>query len=65
MMSSAVLVAFATRYGSTREVADAIAATMRESGISVDVQPAKEVRSLDGYGAVVLGAPRINGVIYK
>jgi menaquinone-dependent protoporphyrinogen oxidase len=56
-MSNPVLVAYATRYGSTQEVADKIAATLRQSGLTVEVQPAKQVRTLDGYRAVVLGAP--------
>ncbi len=55
-MAGTVLVGYATRYGSTREVAEAVAATLRESGLSVDVRPLKQVRSLDGYGAVVIGA---------
>ena len=45
------------RYGSTEEVAEAIAAALRESGLTVDVRPLREVRSLAEYGAVVLGAP--------
>jgi menaquinone-dependent protoporphyrinogen oxidase len=56
-MSNPVLVAYATRYGSTQEVADKIAATLRQSGLTVEVHPAKQVRTLDGYRAVVLGAP--------
>lgn len=58
-MSTAVLVAYATSYGSTREVAEAIATSLRECGLAVDVQPAREVSSLADYGAVVLGAPLI------
>ncbi|HNT77012.1 MAG TPA: flavodoxin domain-containing protein [Anaerolineae bacterium] len=56
-MSDSVLVTYATRYGSTQEVAEKVAATLRESSLAVDVQPAKQVRSLAGYRAVVLGAP--------
>ena len=56
-MSATILVAFATKYGSTQEVAETIAAALREGGQTVDCQPAKQVRSLDGYGAIVLGAP--------
>jgi menaquinone-dependent protoporphyrinogen oxidase len=56
-MSASVLVAYATQYGSTREVADAIATTLREGGLEVDLQPARKVRRLEGYRAVVLGAP--------
>jgi menaquinone-dependent protoporphyrinogen oxidase len=50
-----VLVAYATKYGATREVADAVAAAFREHGVKADVRPARDVRSLDGYSAVVLG----------
>jgi menaquinone-dependent protoporphyrinogen oxidase len=56
-MPESVLVAYATRYGSTQEVAEVVAATLRERGLAVDIQPAREVRSLEGYRAVVLGAP--------
>jgi menaquinone-dependent protoporphyrinogen oxidase len=56
-MSTLVLVGYATRHGSTQEVAEAIAATLRECGLVVDVQPVREVRTLEGYSAVALGAP--------
>ena len=55
-MPTSVLVAYATKYGSTQEVAEAVAATLRESGLTVAIQPAREVRTLQGYDAVVLGA---------
>jgi menaquinone-dependent protoporphyrinogen oxidase len=50
-----VLVAYATKHGSTREVADAIAETLRAHGDSADVRPAAEVASLEGYDGIVLG----------
>lgn len=56
-MSAPILVGYATRYGSTREVAQAIAATLAEGGFPVDTLPLREVRTLTGYRAVVLGAP--------
>ena len=56
-MSTSVLVAYATRYGSTQEVAEAIAATLRECGLAVDIQPVQDVRTLDQYSVVLLGAP--------
>ena len=55
-MSDSILVAYATRYGSTQEVAEQIAATLCECGLQVDLRPAREVRTLDEYDAVVLGA---------
>ena len=51
-----VLVAYATKHGSNGEVAEAIAGVLRDRGLLVDVRPAAEVRSLAGYGAVVLGS---------
>jgi menaquinone-dependent protoporphyrinogen oxidase len=56
-MPTSVLVGYATRYGSTQQVAEAVAATLREGGLAVDIQPMREVRTLAGYSAVVLGAP--------
>jgi menaquinone-dependent protoporphyrinogen oxidase len=56
-MSTSVLVGYATRYGSTQEVAEAVAETLREGGLTVDIQPLREVRTLAGYQAIVLGAP--------
>jgi menaquinone-dependent protoporphyrinogen oxidase len=54
-LSASVLVAYATRYGSTQEVAEAVAAELRERRLAVDIQPMRKVRTLEGYGAVVLG----------
>ncbi|MDX6402236.1 MAG: menaquinone-dependent protoporphyrinogen oxidase [Gaiellaceae bacterium] len=54
-MTGRTLVAYGTKHGSTLEVAEAIAASLRDSGHEVDIGPAADVRALDGYGAVVLG----------
>jgi menaquinone-dependent protoporphyrinogen oxidase len=54
-MSSHILVAYATKHGSTIEVAEGIADVLRDRGHEVDVGPAADVRALDGYSAVVLG----------
>jgi menaquinone-dependent protoporphyrinogen oxidase len=56
-MNTSILVAYATSYGSTQEVAQSVAETLRGCGLEVDVQPAKKVGSLSAYQAVVLGAP--------
>lgn len=52
-----ILVAYATKYGSTQEVAEAVAADLRECGLRVDIQPARKVQDVGNYDAVVLGAP--------
>ena len=56
-MPAPILVAYATRYGSTAEVAEFIASTLQSRGLSARCQPAREVKSLQGIQAVVLGAP--------
>lgn len=64
-MNDRILVTYATRYGSTQQVAETIAATLREAGLAVDLQPAGKVRSLEEYRAVVLGAPLYIGAWHK
>jgi menaquinone-dependent protoporphyrinogen oxidase len=56
-MKTKVLLAYASTHGSTQEVAEAIAATLREHELTVDFMPIRNVRTLEGYSAVVLGAP--------
>jgi len=60
MNAKSILVAYASRFGSTQEVAEAIAVTLREAGLEVDLQLMQEVKSLDRYDAVVLGAAIYN-----
>jgi menaquinone-dependent protoporphyrinogen oxidase len=63
---SQVLVLYATKHGSTREVADVIASTLRERGSNVDLHPASEIRKpLAGADLVVLGAPLYSGRWHK
>lgn len=54
-MAKRILVTYASRYGSTAEVAQAIGAALSESGAQVEVCPMRSVKSLSGYAAVVLG----------
>ena len=56
-MSKKVLVGYATRYGSTKEVAETIACSVRESGFEVDVCQVRDIKALVDYNAVILGAP--------
>jgi menaquinone-dependent protoporphyrinogen oxidase len=51
-----VLVAYASKRGSTAEIAQAIADALRESGLGVDCAAAAEVTSVEPYDAVVLGS---------
>ena len=54
-MTQPVLVVYATKRESTHEVAEAVAARLRELGHEVDVRPAAEVGTLAPYAAVVIG----------
>ena len=51
-----VLVGYASVSGSTRGVAERIAARITEHGCAVDCRPLDEVRDTTAYGAFVLGS---------
>jgi menaquinone-dependent protoporphyrinogen oxidase len=51
-----VLVAYASRHGSTKGSAERIAADLREVGLSAEVMPEDQVRELDRYDAFVIGS---------
>ena len=56
------LIAYASKCGSTGEVADAIANVLCDQGVDVDVKLAEEVTSLDGYDRVIIdSAVRMGG----
>jgi len=64
-MSRKVLVAYSTRYGSTGEVAQAIAKTLTDEGFDAEAAPAREIASVDGYHAVIVGGPFYYGAWSK
>src|ERR1700694_5456611 len=55
-----VLVAYASRYGSTKGVAERIAARLRESGNRVELHPGEQVTDVSRYNGVVFGSPVFN-----
>ena len=55
-MLARVLVAYATKLGSNAEIAQAIAVVLRESGHHASAVPAREVKAIDGWDAVILGS---------
>jgi menaquinone-dependent protoporphyrinogen oxidase len=55
-MAARVLVAYATKLGSTREIAETIAAVLTASGSEAEALPVRDIRTLDGWDAVVLGS---------
>lgn len=51
-----VLVGYATAHGSTRDIAEHIAARLGETGLKADARPLGEVDDADAYRAFVLGS---------
>ena len=51
-----VLVAYSSRHGATAEIAEHIATHLTESGVPATAASVHDVRGLEGYDAVVLGA---------
>src|SRR3989304_1421138 len=56
MAEMSVLVAYASKHGSTELIADAIGDALRRAGHDVDVRPVSDVRDLARYGAAVVGS---------
>jgi menaquinone-dependent protoporphyrinogen oxidase len=59
-----ILVAFASKHGSTREVAETVAEVLREHRLQVVLRAAAEVRDLDGVDGVVLGGALYTGRLH-
>lgn len=55
-MDGKVLVAYASKYGSTREIAEKIGVVLRDAGFAVDVLAADKAGDAASYRAVVLGS---------
>jgi menaquinone-dependent protoporphyrinogen oxidase len=64
-MNGRVLVAYASKHGSTAEVAEVVAAALCEQDVEVDVRRAEEVDELERYGGVVLGGALYMGRLHR
>jgi len=62
-MSGRILVAYASRKGSTAGIAQAIGKELTSEGYAVDVNEMKSITSLAGFNAVVIGAPVYTGKV--
>lgn len=56
MTNRKILITYASRAGSTAEIAEAIGKTLSQRGSQVDVLPMQDVKDLSAYGAVVAGS---------
>ena len=55
-MSKRILVTYASRSGSTAEIAEAIGKTLNQDSIHVDVLPMQDVTDISTYSAIVAGS---------
>jgi menaquinone-dependent protoporphyrinogen oxidase len=51
-----VLVAYATKHGTTAEIAASIARALRDTGVEVDLRPVEDVHGMAGYDAAIVGS---------
>lgn len=64
-MTDLLLVTYASKRGSTQEVAEAIAERLRSHGLQIELRPAAEVDRLEDYAGVVLGGALYTGRLHK
>jgi len=51
-----VLVAYASKYGATKGIAERVARVLHDRGLEVDLRPCDEVHEASGYDAYVIGS---------
>jgi len=55
-MDTKILVTYASKYGSTKEIAEKIGEVLRQEGLPADVLPVDGIRDLNPYKAIILGS---------
>jgi menaquinone-dependent protoporphyrinogen oxidase len=55
-MDNKILVAYASKYDSTKEIAEKIGEMLKQAGLETDVMPVKSVKDMAVYSTVVLGS---------
>ncbi len=55
-MSKTVLIAYASKYGATTEIAEKIGEVLRQGGLTAEVNAADKVKELSPFQAVILGS---------
>ncbi len=64
-MADKVLVAYASKYGATQEIAEKVGEVLKKDGITADVLPLKKVKKLADYQAAVIGSAVYIGQWFK
>jgi menaquinone-dependent protoporphyrinogen oxidase len=55
-MAVKVLVAYGTKHGATKEIAEKVGETIKQEGLQVDVLSAEKVKNVEDYHGVVIGS---------
>jgi menaquinone-dependent protoporphyrinogen oxidase len=53
---SNILIAYASKYGATKEIAERVARVLERNAVTVDVRDADSVSSLHAYDAIIIGS---------
>jgi menaquinone-dependent protoporphyrinogen oxidase len=64
-MTNPIVIAYATKYGATEEIAAKIGDTLKQASMSVEVLPADQVKDTAAYSAIVLGSAVYAGMWRK
>lgn len=64
-MAESVLIAYATKHNTTKEIAEAISKTLNTAGLAAAALPAKDLGDVASYRAVIIGSPIYAGRILK
>ena len=54
-MGGSILIAYATKHGSTREVAETLQKELEELGLEAETAPAAEVEDVSSYDGAIVG----------
>ena len=60
-MKKRVLVCYASRYGSTGEIAEVIAEELEKMGVTTELTRVEDLSTIEGFHAVVMGSPLYMG----
>jgi menaquinone-dependent protoporphyrinogen oxidase len=64
-MENKILIAYASKYGSTKEIAEKIGEMLKQEGLQADVLPVKSVKNPAAYKNMVLGVAMYIGMWRK
>jgi menaquinone-dependent protoporphyrinogen oxidase len=64
-MENKVLVAYASKYGATKEIAEKIGEVLKQQGLQADISAVKSVKNLADYNTVIIGSALYMGMWRK